>query len=54
MDEGYFVPRTEILDWLNNLLKVKVYPFSSISQKLNNSAQEQCIAKWLMLSIQAK
>lgn len=23
MDEGYFVPRTEILEWLNNLLRVR-------------------------------
>lgn len=23
MDEGYFVPRTEILDWINNLLNVR-------------------------------
>jgi len=23
MDEGYFVPRTEILNWINALLKVR-------------------------------
>jgi len=22
MDEGYFVPRSEIIDWINNLLDV--------------------------------
>lgn len=25
MDEGYFVPRTEIIDWINNLLNVIIY-----------------------------
>jgi microtubule-associated protein, RP/EB family len=24
MDEGYFVPRSEILSWVNNLLKVRL------------------------------
>lgn len=25
MDEGYFVPRTEIISWINTLLKVPVF-----------------------------
>lgn len=28
MDEGYFVPRGEILTWLNDLLKVRISLFS--------------------------
>lgn len=30
MDDCYFVPRTEILDWINNLLHVHVLSFSLI------------------------
>lgn len=26
MDEGYFVPRTEIISWVNDLLKVSLPP----------------------------
>jgi len=25
MDEGYFVPRKEIIEWINKLLKVNLY-----------------------------
>lgn len=28
MDECYFVPRTEIIDWINNLLHVITTPLS--------------------------
>lgn len=36
MDEGYFVPRTEILDWLNNLLNV--YHTLNLAQPHQNIA----------------
>ena len=45
MDKGYFVPRGEILSWINNLLNVRNKLFSSIYQKSSNWDQGQSIAK---------
>ena len=54
MDEGYFVPRTEILTWLNNLLNVHYNQFSLIWPKFNSLDLAQYIAKSSMWSILVK
>jgi hypothetical protein len=33
MDEGYFVPRTELIGWINDLLKVRAPSYLATSLK---------------------
>lgn len=54
MDDCYFVPRTEILDWLNNLLDVIFHSFSWISPKSSSWVLARSIVKSLMSSTQGK
>ncbi len=43
MDEGYFVPRGEIVDWINNLLDVCIH--------LISVKHYQDLTAWIRLSI---
>ena len=54
MDEGYFVPRGELIDWINQILDVFFCLLSSTSRKSNNLAPDQSTVKLLMSFIQAK
>ena len=54
MDEAYFVSRTEILSWVNDLLKVPSFLFRSTSPKSRNSDQAQSTARSWTLFIQEK
>lgn len=54
MDAGYFVPRGDILNWINNLLKVTPSICSSIFPRFSNLVQVRSTAKSWMSSIPAK
>jgi hypothetical protein len=52
MDEAYFVPRSEILSWVNNLLKVLSWIFRLKFQRLKHLELEMCIVKlWMSFSL---
>lgn len=48
MDEGYFVPRGELIDWINQILDVSLSLCSSTSPKSNNLAPDPSTARSLM------
>ena len=54
MDEGYFVARGEIVDWINELLDVIFFIYSLTSPKSNNSEPDLSTVKLLMLFIREK